>query len=71
MASIALKLDTTDGGAIATWLLAGAVFVLMRRAAKREEQHKLVTGGFHYPRGASGAGFADEDDDELRKGGLI
>jgi hypothetical protein len=52
-------------------LLAAVVFFLMKRKARQEEQHKLETGGFHYPRSANGgvADYADEDD--LRKGGLI
>lgn len=45
------------------------VFFLMKRKARQEEQRKLETGGFTYPRQAHGAEYAD--DDELRKGGLI
>ncbi len=60
-----------DAHGVIGLLVAGAVFFLMKRKARREEQYKLETGGFHYPRGTSGASFADEDEDELRKGGLI
>jgi hypothetical protein len=54
----------------AVFLLAVAcLFWWMKRKARREEQRKIEAGGFHYPRQATGATFADED--ELRKGGLI
>jgi hypothetical protein len=62
--------DTTAGGAILFVLLGPfLVFSLMKRAARREEQRKLETGGFTYPRQAQGAEYANDDD--LRKGGLI
>jgi hypothetical protein len=58
-----------DIGAVLALPLPLLVFWLMKRKARREEQRKIEAGGFHYPRAAQGAGYADED--QLRRGGLI
>lgn len=50
---------------------AAVVFFLMKRQARRREQHKLVTGGFHYPRGANASPAEYANEEELRKAGLI
>jgi hypothetical protein len=61
-----------DDSAAGAWLAlaaAVAVFWLMKLKARAEEQRKLETGGFHFPRQHGGADYAD--DDECRKGGLM
>jgi hypothetical protein len=58
-----------DWAVLPVLLLSVLVFFLMKRKARREEQRKLETGGFTFPRQAHGAEYAD--DEQLRKGGLI
>jgi hypothetical protein len=61
--------DESPVSIAAVWLAAVGVFFLMKRKARREEQRKLETGGFTFPRQAHGAEYAD--DEHLHKGGLI
>jgi Flp pilus assembly protein TadB len=52
-----------------TLLVAVAIWMAMKRSAKREEQRKAEQLGFHYPRVQGSAGAAS--DDELERKGWV
>lgn len=54
---------------LGVFLVCALVFRLMKCVARRDEQRKLETSGFIYPRQVHGAEYAD--DEQLREGGLI
>lgn len=59
-----------DGSVLVfTLLVAVAIWMAMKRSAKREEQRKAEQLGFHYPRVQGNAGAAS--DDELERKGWV
>jgi hypothetical protein len=68
VAALAMGLSRDGGSACAVTLgVALLLWWLMKRSAKRKEQHKAEQLGFHYPRVHGTAGAASHDDLE-RKG---